>query len=67
LNTDGDIALDMLNMNLHAGFTDGHVESFKSSEVVPMKVSITPNGSVPYPSGVGLGPGDFYLPEIALH
>ena len=66
LNSDGNITLDMINIKLHAGFTDGHVESFSSSEVVPMKVSITPDGSVPYPSGVGLGPGDFYLPEGAL-
>jgi prepilin-type N-terminal cleavage/methylation domain-containing protein len=66
LNSDGDITLDMLNIKLHAGFTDGHVESFSPSEVVPMKVSITPDGTVPYPSGVGLGPGDFYLPEGAL-
>jgi hypothetical protein len=66
-NSDGDIALDTLNIKLHAGFTDGHVESFTSLEVVPMKVSITPGGGVPYPSGVGLGPGDFYLPEKATH
>jgi len=66
LNSDGNVALETLNIKLHAGFTDGHVERFRSLEVVPMKVSITPNGSVPYPSGVGLGPGDFYLPEIVL-
>jgi prepilin-type N-terminal cleavage/methylation domain-containing protein len=67
LNSDGNIALDTLNIKLHAGFTDGHVESFTSSEVVPMKVSTTSDGSVPYPDGVGLGPGDFYLPENGLH
>jgi len=65
-DSDGNITLDMLNIKLHAGYTDGHVESFTSSEVVPMKVSITPDGSVPYPSGVGLGPGDFYLPRDGL-
>ena len=64
LNSDRDVALDMLNIKLHAGFTDGHVESFTSSEVVPMRVSIIPNGSVPYPSGVG--PGIFYLPRNGL-
>jgi len=66
-DSNGNITLDMLNIKLHAGYTDGHVESFKTSEVVPMKVSITPDGGIPYPSGVGLGPGDFYLPESGLH
>jgi len=33
---------------------------------VPMKVSMTPDGRVPYTMGVGLGPGDFYLPHNAL-
>ncbi|UCF42873.1 MAG: type II secretion system protein [Planctomycetota bacterium] len=52
------------NVKLHAGYTDGHVETFKSSEAVPMKVSITPDGSKPYPSGVGAG--IIYLPENAV-
>ena len=66
-NSGGIASLDTLNIKLHVGYTDGHVESFTTSEVVPMKVSITPDGSVPYPSGVGLGPGDFYLPRSGLH
>ena len=66
-NSDGDIPLESLNIKLHAGFTDGHVEDFTSSQVIPMKVSITPDGSIPYPDGVGLGPGDFYLPEKATY
>jgi len=64
--SDSNITLDMVTIKLHASYTDGHVQSFTSSEVVPMKVSITPDGSVPYPSGVGLGPGDFYLPRNGL-
>lgn len=64
VNSDGNIALDTLNIKLHAGFTDAHVESFTSSETVPMRVSIIPNGSIPYPSGVG--PGIFYLPGNSL-
>lgn len=60
------VNLNTIDVKLHAGYTDGHVESFKSSEVAPMKVSITPDGSVPYPGGVGLGPGDFYLPRNGL-
>ncbi|MFQ6035705.1 MAG: type II secretion system protein [Sedimentisphaerales bacterium] len=52
-------------VKLRAGYTDGHVESYCASEVVPMKVSITADGSVPYPNGVG--PGIFFLPSNALH
>jgi len=61
----GDSGLAALNVKLHAGYVDGHVESFKPSETMPMKVSMTPNGSIPYPNGVGLGPGNFYLPHKA--
>lgn len=64
LNSGGNIALDTLNIKLHAGFTDGHVESFTSSEVVPMKVIMDRSTNEPYPSGVG--PGDFYLPRNGL-
>jgi len=64
-NSDGKVTLDKLKIKLHAGYTDGHVESFSSSEVIPMRVSITSDGSVPYPQGVG--PGVFYLPRNALH
>jgi prepilin-type N-terminal cleavage/methylation domain-containing protein len=62
----GKIARQALNPRLHAGYTDGHVQSFSASEAVPMQVSIVPDGTVAYPSGVGLGPGDFYLPGEAL-
>jgi prepilin-type N-terminal cleavage/methylation domain-containing protein len=44
----------------HAGYMDGHLESYRPSETVPMRVSMTPDGSVPYPSWIG--PGIFYLP-----
>jgi prepilin-type N-terminal cleavage/methylation domain-containing protein len=59
--------VERLNVKLRAGWTDGHVASWTPAEAMPMKVSINPDGSVPYPSGVGLGPGDFYLPKGALH
>jgi prepilin-type N-terminal cleavage/methylation domain-containing protein len=49
---------------LRAGYTDGHVETFTPSAAVPMKVSITDDGSKPYPSGVG--PGTIYLPKNAV-
>lgn len=50
----------------YAGYTDGHVESFRASEVVPMRVSTEPDGSVPYQSGIGIGGGVFYLPTNGL-
>ena len=52
-------------IELRAGYTDGHVETYSTSEVVPMKVSITADGTVPYPDN--LGPGVFFLPANALH
>jgi hypothetical protein len=57
--------LSVLKIKLHAGYTDGHVASYYPSQTVPMQVSITPDGSVPYPRSAG--PGIFYLPEDALH
>jgi len=62
---DGKVNLDTLDIRLHAGYTDGHVERYGPSEVVPMKVSMTSDGSVPYPSEPG--PGVFYLPGNALY
>lgn len=61
---EGDPSSGKPYIKLRAGYTDGHVESYSASEVVPMKVSITSDGSVPYPDGVG--PGVFYLPGNAL-
>ena len=49
------------DVKLKAGFVDGHVADWKPSEAVIMKVSLTCDGSVPYPDGVG--PGLFYLPR----
>ena len=56
--------LDAMSIKLHAGYTDGHVETFTPSQTIPMRVSITADGSVPYPSGIG--PGIIYLPKDAL-
>ncbi len=56
---------DSPEIKLRAGYTDGHVETYSASNVVPMKVSITADGTVPYPDGVG--PGVFFLPRNALH
>ena len=66
-DSDGIVGLDRLAVKLHAGYTDEHVESFTASEVVPMKVSTSSDGGAPYTSGVGLTPGDIFLPQNALH
>ncbi len=52
------------NVKLRAGYTDGHVETFAPSAAVPMKVSITADGSKPYPDG--MGGGIIYLPDKAV-
>jgi len=49
---------------LRAGYVDGHVELYSTEEVIEMKVSITSDGSQPYPDGVG--PGTFFLPRESL-
>jgi prepilin-type N-terminal cleavage/methylation domain-containing protein len=53
-------------VKLKAGYTDGHVETYSASEVVPMRVSITVDGTVPYPDGES-SPGIFYIPANALY
>jgi len=61
---EGDIE-DTPEIKLRAGYTDGHVETYSPSDTVPMKVSITSDGTTPYPNG--MGPGIFFLPRNALH
>jgi len=61
---DDDECLRRLRVKLQAGFVDGHVASYGTSEAVKMRVSITADGSIPYPDGVG--PGRIYLPRSAL-
>jgi len=53
-------------IKLRAGYTDGHVETYSASDVIPMKVSITADGTVPYSDG-SASPGIFFLPRNALH
>lgn len=65
LANDPNITTRSFNTELHAAYTDGHVERYSPSQTIIMKVSQTPDGSVPYPDE--LGPGDFYLPEKALY
>lgn len=66
LKLDEDLSLDKLKVKLHAGYIDGHVETYSPSETVPMQVSTAQDGSVPYPTGPGQK-GIFYLPKNALH
>lgn len=61
----GDPNVPVPDVKLQAAYTDGHVESYSQSETVPMKVSITSDGTVPYPDGVGAG--ILFLPSSALH
>lgn len=49
---------------LHAGYNDGHIESYSSAETAVMSVIRYPETSEPYPSW--LGPGDFHVPQSAL-
>jgi len=64
LRTDPNAGPGTIDIKLHAGYTDGHVETYTASQTVPMWVSVTPDGTAAYPDG--LGPGIFYLPETAL-
>ena len=62
---ENDINPENLGLILHGGYVDGHVEKYSVSETIPMKVSLSPDGSIPYPEG--FGPGIFFLPEKALY
>ena len=52
-------------IKLRAGYTDGHVETYSSSDTLTMRVIIYPETGEPYPDDIG--PGRFYLPTNALH
>ena len=58
------VSLKNIDVLLHAGYTDGHVERYNASDAVPMRISITSDGSEAYPDGVG--PGIFYLHRNGL-
>ena len=64
-NEETEPAPDRPAIKLQAGYIDGHVESFTASDAIPMKVAITPDGTVPYPKE--LSPGTIFLPKNALH
>jgi len=54
-----------VHLKLQAGFVDGHVEAYRPSETTVLEVSETLDGTAPTFSGVGLGPGLFFIPRTA--
>ena len=61
-----EVPLSGLTIKMHAGYTDGHVGGYAASEVMPMEVIFDRETGAPYPPGVGVGPGMFFLPQGAL-
>jgi len=57
--------LDALDVKLHAGYVDGHVESYLPAETVPMRVILYPETGEPYPDDLA-SPGIFYLPRAGV-
>jgi len=62
----GSFGLEMMEVELHAGFADGHVEEYSARDVVTMKVikDRLTNEVYEYDEH---GPGYFYLPMSASH
>ncbi len=58
-------AAEIPDIPFRAGYTDGHVETVDTQDLIPMRVSISADGTEPYPDDIG--PGIFYLPPNALH
>jgi len=54
------------NVQLRSGYTDGHVETYSTSEAVLMEVLLRPALFEPYPPNFPR-PGVFYLPPSALY
>jgi prepilin-type N-terminal cleavage/methylation domain-containing protein len=58
--------LEQLRVTLRAGYTDGHVESYRPASAVPMRVILRPDLGEPYPVDADPNPGIFYLPRVGL-
>lgn len=52
-----------LKGEMKAGFIDGHIQIYRSTEWVKMKAILWPKQNKPYPDGVG--PGVFFIPREA--
>ena len=63
---DADDSVETIEIKPRAGYTDGHVESYSSSDVAPMEVIQDPVTNEPYYPPQA-GPGIFYLPQAALY
>ncbi len=61
----GDPTVGMPQVKLHAAYTDGHVETYYPTDVSALRVSMTPEGTPPYPDG-GASRGIFYIPRNAV-
>jgi hypothetical protein len=57
--------LGSLDIKLHAGYVDGHVESYLPADTIPMSLILDPLTGTPYSGGPGPS-GLFYLPRPGL-
>ncbi len=57
--------LKSIDIELHAGFTDGHVERYSPDQTVPLKAIRNRRTKEPYEDDT-FGPGTFYLPKTAV-
>ena len=62
---EGVAGTDVPAIKLHAGYSDGHVETYSAPDTLTMRVIWKPETGEPYPDDIG--PGCFYLPGNALH
>lgn len=65
-NPHGHGNLSGVHLKLQASFVDGHVEAYRPGETTLLEVSETLDGTAPTFSGVGIGPGQFYIPRSAV-
>ncbi|MHC4740788.1 MAG: type II secretion system protein [Planctomycetota bacterium] len=63
-DSDGAFDAGTLEIELQAGYLDGHVSKYGTSDVAGMRVLLDAENHVPNP--VGVGPGLFYLPREGL-
>ncbi|HML75661.1 MAG TPA: prepilin-type N-terminal cleavage/methylation domain-containing protein [Anaerohalosphaeraceae bacterium] len=61
-NSDGQLTPAAIDIQIRAGYADGHVESLSVSGMTLMKISIRPDGTIPYPDAISPG-GTFYIPR----
>ena len=62
LDANGEIKTESMNVKLNASYVDGHVETYTPADVMSLKISVKPNGTLPYPDNISPG-GTFYIPK----